>query len=251
MSSLGLRLPLAFWLWLLPTCLSASSGGWASPQLASSPLVFAQSFVLWVGLAVPYVRAFCGKVLSLSLFSPSLWLSCSLGCYLMLVPSDCPQGVQAQSVLTLSSAAYAFLFSPRLLVVNVRVWATSPLGVAVRPIFCGVCCCFFFSSWLCCPLRPKTPHRPTGERVSWCLETSPPSQLPPWDGSLSLTLLSLFLSFIFCPTSFWRQWAAFLGAWYPLSVFRSCFVEFAQHSIDLLMNLLGRKWSPCPIPPPS
>ena len=61
----------------------------------------------------------------------------------MLVPSDCPQGVQAQSVLTLSSAAYAFLFSPRLLVVNVRVWATSPLGVAVRPIICvyvcGVC----------------------------------------------------------------------------------------------------------------
>ena len=27
-------------------------------------------------------------------------------------------------------------------------------------------------------------------------------QLPPWDRSPSLTLLSLFLSFIFCPTSF-------------------------------------------------
>ena len=36
----------ARWLWLLPTCLSASGGGWASLQLASSPLVFAQSFVL-------------------------------------------------------------------------------------------------------------------------------------------------------------------------------------------------------------
>ena len=24
------------------------------------------------------------------------------------------------------------------------------------------------------------------------------------------------LSFIFCPISFWRQWAAFLGAWCPL-----------------------------------
>ena len=43
-----------FQLWLLPACLSASrqeSGeegewGWADPQLASSPLVFAQSFVL-------------------------------------------------------------------------------------------------------------------------------------------------------------------------------------------------------------
>ena len=28
------------------------------------------------------------------------------------------------------------------------------------------------------------------------------------------------------------------------------FVEVAQHSNDLLMNLLGRKWSPHPIPPP-
>jgi len=35
-----------FWLWLLPACFSASSGGWAGPLLASSPLVFSQSFVL-------------------------------------------------------------------------------------------------------------------------------------------------------------------------------------------------------------
>ena len=50
-------------------------------------------------------------------------------------------------------------------------------------------------------------------------------RLPSQDGSLSLPLLSLFLSFIFFPTSFWRQWAAFLGAWCPLPAFRSCFVE--------------------------
>ena len=31
-----------------------------------------------------------------------------------------------------------------------RVWATSPLGVAVRLMFCGFC---FFFSQLCCPLR--------------------------------------------------------------------------------------------------
>ena len=36
----------ACWLWLMPTCLSASGGGWASLQLASSPLVFALPFVL-------------------------------------------------------------------------------------------------------------------------------------------------------------------------------------------------------------
>ena len=71
------------------------------------------------------------------------------------------------------------------------------------------------------------------------------------DRSLSLTHFSLFLSFIFCPTYFWREWGAFLGIWYPLPVFRSCFVEVAQHSNDLLMNFGGRKWSPHPIPPPS
>ena len=80
---------------------------------------------------------------------------------------------------------------------------------------------------------------------------SPPSRLPPQVWSPSLTLLSLFLSFIFCPTSFRREWAAFLGAWCLLLSFRSCFVEVAQHSNDLLMNLWGRKWSPHPIPLPS
>ena len=42
----------------------------------------------------------------------------------------------------------------------------------------------------------KTPQRPASERDSCCLETSPPSWLPPQDGSPSLTLLSLFLSIL-------------------------------------------------------
>ena len=75
--------------------------------------------------------------------------------------------------------------------------------------------------------------------------------LPSQDGAPSLPLLSLFLSFVFFPTSFWRQWAAFLGAWCPLPAFRSCCVEFTQRLNVLLMNLWGRKWSPRPIPPPS
>ena len=54
--------------------------------------------------------------------------------------------------------------------------------------------------------------------------------LPSRDGSPSLALLSPFLSFIFCPTSFLRQWAAFLGTWCPLLKVRSCFVKFAQCS---------------------
>ena len=36
------------------------------------------------------------KVLTLFFFS--LWLSHSLGCYLRLAPSDCPQGIQAPSL---------------------------------------------------------------------------------------------------------------------------------------------------------
>ena len=106
---------------------------------------------------------------------------------------------------------------------------------------------FFPFSRLCCPLRFQTPHRTTCERVSYSVQTSP-SQLPPQDGSLSLTLLPLFLSFIFCPTSFQRECVAFLGTWCPPLVFRSCFVEVTQHLNDLLMNLWGRKWSLCPIP---
>ena len=40
-------------------------------------------------------------------------------------------------VLTLSNAACTSLFSPHLLVVDVSLWATSALGVAVRHIICG------------------------------------------------------------------------------------------------------------------
>ena len=47
--------------------------------------------------------------------------------------------------------ARASLFSPCLLLMDVSVWATSPLGVAARRIICGFF--FFFNSWLCCPLR--------------------------------------------------------------------------------------------------
>ena len=66
-------------------------------------------------------------------------------------------------------------------------------------------------------------------------------RLPSWDRSPSLPLLSLLLSFIFFPTFFRRQWAAFLGAWCPLPAFRSCLVEFAQLSNVLSMNLSGEK----------
>ena len=55
----------------------ASGGGWAGPRAARSPLVFVKSFVLGAGPAVPQVRAFRGKVLSLSLFLNFFFLSLS------------------------------------------------------------------------------------------------------------------------------------------------------------------------------
>ena len=58
----------------------------------------------------------------------------------------------------------------------------------------------------------KAQHKLGSESVSWCLETSLFLRLPSWAGALSLPVLSLFLSFIFFPTSFRRQWVAFLGA---------------------------------------
>ena len=90
------------------------------------------------------------------------------------------------------------LSSPCSLVVDTSVWATSPLGVAFRCVFCVF---FFFSHpgfvalW-----DSKTPHRPASERVSCCLETSPPSQLPPWEGSLFLFCLSFCLLYFVLPT---------------------------------------------------
>ena len=91
-------------------------------------------------------RAFNRKFF-LSLFS--LWLSHSLGCYLRLAPSDCPQGIQARYP--------PYACSPRLpvqpppLLADMSFWATSPLGLTGRHVICGFF--FFISSWLCCPLR--------------------------------------------------------------------------------------------------
>ena len=108
----------------------------------------------------------------------------------MLAPSDCPQGNQACSSP----------FSPRLLVVDTSIWGTSLLGVAFRHVICGFYL-FIFAPGYVALRDSKTFPRPAGERVSWCLETSL-LRLPSGDRSPSLTLLSLFLSFIFCPTSF-------------------------------------------------
>ena len=112
------------------------------------------------------------------------------------------------------------------------------------------CFVFFFPSQLCCPLRFQNSSqiwRWEGFLLCGNLSFTIPS--PGWVSVVPNSFASL--SFINCATSFGREWAAFLGAWCPLPALRSCFVEVAQRSNDLLMNLWERKWSPRPIPWPS
>ena len=128
-------------------------------------------------------------------------------------------------VLNPKHAGSVSLFSSRLLLAVTSVWAASLLELQLDALSVGF---FFFPPGYVSLWDSKTPHRPTGERVSWCLETFPPSWPPPWDGSPALTLLSLFLSFIVCPTSFWREWTAFLVPG-----------VLCQHSEVVLWNLLS------------
>ena len=110
---------------------------------------------------------------------------------------------------------------------DVSIWGISLLGIAFRHAICGFYLLIFPPSYVALQ-DSKTSPRPAGESVSWCLETSPLLRLPSRDRSPSLTLLSLFLSFLFCPTSFQRQWLLF----WELDV-------LCQHSEVVLWSLLS------------
>src|SRR5574342_174937 len=89
-------------------------------------------------------------------------------------------------------------------------------------------CLFIFSPCYVALCASKARHRFSSEKVSWCLETSLFLRLPSRDGTPSLPLLSLFLSFIFFPTSFRRLGLLF---WVP--------DVLCRHSEVVLWNLLG------------
>ena len=186
------------------------------------------------------------------IFSLSFLLSHSLSCYLTLcaishISLQLPSG-HSGPVLNLSNAAPSSLFHPHLLVADAGVWGTFLLGVAFRCVICGFYL-FFFPIRLPSEIWKLHPYLPVrGFPGVWKL---PLLRLPSRDGSPSLALLSLFLSFIFFPTYFWRRWVAFLGAWCLLLAVRNCFVKFVKCSNILSMNFYGRKWSPRPILPPS
>ena len=90
-----------FQLWFSYSCLSASWEGGPIGQQVCSPLVFAQSFVLWAHQGSPWgIRACHRKGFCFCFFSflLSLKQSHSLSCYLRLAPSDCPLGIQTWSL---------------------------------------------------------------------------------------------------------------------------------------------------------
>ena len=93
-----------------------------------------------------------------------------------------------------------------------RLCCFSAGRITVGLVICGFNYLFIFPPCYVALCAPKARNRLSSESVSWCLETSLFLRLPSQDGALSFPLLSLFLSFIFFPTSFRRQWAAFLGA---------------------------------------
>ena len=75
-------------------------------------------------------------------------------------------------------------------------WWLWVLGVAVRHLICGFYLFIFPLSYVAL-WDFKTLHRPTGESVSWCLETSPLLRLP-FLGQISVlsSFVSLFIFYI-------------------------------------------------------
>ena len=166
-------------------------------------------------------------IFSLSLAIPQFKLLSHVGS--LWLPSG-----HSGPVLTLSNAALSSPFRPHLLVADAGVWGTFLLGVAFRHVICGF---YLFLLPVRLPsemwkLPPDPPVR--GFPGVWKL---PLLRLPSPGQVFIPSSLSLFLSFIFCPTSFQRWWAAFPGTWCLLLVIRSCFVKFSQRSNVLLMNL--------------
>ena len=169
----------------------ASGTGWANLQPASSSLEFLSlSFLLRMGRQC--VSAFCRLILSLSLAIPQCKLLSHVSSLRLL-------SGHSGLVLTLSNAARSSLFSPHLLVADASIWGTFLLGVVFMHVICRFYL-FFLPIRLPSKFQKFPPDLPVqGFPGVWKL---PLLLLPSWDGSPSPALLSLFLSFIFCPTSF-------------------------------------------------
>ena len=163
----GAEIVPCLWLWLLHACLSASGGGEGPvhSQLALLSIPSILCSVSWPGCTL---EPFTGKF-SLSFFHLVIPLFGLLShvCSLRLSSGHPGPGLPLRT----DAAARGSLSSPHSLVADTSVWATSPLAAGVRLTFCVVA--VFPASYvaLC---DSKTPHGPACERVSDCLEASPP-----------------------------------------------------------------------------
>ena len=106
----------------LPLCLWWGNG----PVRSGLALLWYSLNLLFYERAKLWLRAFCRKFLSLSLFFFSLSLAIPER-YLTLAPSDCPQGIQAHP----KPAAHTSPFSPGSPLTDASIWDTSLLGVVV------------------------------------------------------------------------------------------------------------------------
>ena len=180
--SLGLRLP--------PS--GPSSSGCLSPEGDGlQPAISDPSFVLCTVLVVSYVRAFrvvaipqSGLLAQVS----SFWLHVRRSC--LILKKHCSLHLLCLPALPpLASGGCRHLH------------CFSAGGVTVGLVICWFSL-FIFPSCYVALCASKAHHRLGSESVSWCLETSLFLRLPSQDGAPSLPLFSLFLSFIFFPTSF-------------------------------------------------
>ena len=204
-------------------------------------------FCEWARLCIR-LESFTGQFsLSLS-FSPVSLAIHSLGCYFTLAPSDCPQSIQSQS---LSS-----VHNPRLPVQPQLAGAgRQHLGYFSAGFQLGNSFFFFFfppryvSLW-----DSKTPQRPTGERASCCLETSPPSRLLPQNVSLFVFYI---LSYLFskrmgclsgCLVSSARIQKLFCGSFSAFQWSSDEFMVEKLVSLSYSSAILGP--TPLPHPPP-
>ena len=101
-------------------------------------------------------------------------------------------------VLTLSNAARTSLSSPCLLVADAGICAASLLGeLPLGTWSVGFNYLFIFPPCYVALCSSKAHHRHSSESVSWCLETSLFLRLLSQEGAPSLSLLSLFLFFLY------------------------------------------------------